>query len=332
MNLKSFPSLDRGASSTRAHPHAMGQHKLINRSIVASLLSLAAVATVSQPEKAGAVDLNFATRLEANNATNLAGANLGNGYTGNVIRYTNVATNGTTTIDARITATPFGTGYSFVGHLPNYSTATGQPAGDAGFIYQTNTLGAGGMTYTIDLFVADATHSFTTAYTAPDLRFSVYDVDGEPSQNEAVRVAKGTDLGGLAGYQVGTSGASLIAEDKGTSYLFSGRNANQLESDSSSAALLYFQNVSSVTFQFEADTTGLGTGGTNGVFSAIDGDVSLIGNNSTNFDTSGHATPVTGFGTYQVATKIPEPFSIIGSLIGGGVAFGMRKKLKATSK
>jgi hypothetical protein len=30
--------------------------------------------------------------------------------------------------------------------------------------------------------------------------------------------------------------------------------------------------------------------------------------------------------------KIPEPFTIVGSLIGGGAAFGIRKKLKATSK
>jgi hypothetical protein len=337
MNLKSFPSLDRGASSTRAHPHSMGQHQL-NRSIVASVLSLAAVATVYQPEKAGAVDLSFAT-IDTTRSTssnpNTFGFNFGSGVSANTIYYTNVASG----VDARITASVFnGTGsYLFNQSIYNYSAnTTGQPTGDAAFLYYNNAttttgLGTGGMRYTIDLFQTNGTtHTYSTAYVAPDLRFSVYDVDGEAPQSEAVRVAKGdiATNSGLAGYQVGTSAASLIASEDATSYLFSGRNLNQPETDSSSAVLLYFQNTSSVTFQFESNTTS-GTVA-NPIFSGIDGDVSTIG--STNFDTSGHATSTTGFGTYQTATKIPEPFTIIGSLVGGAVAFGMRKKLKATSK
>jgi hypothetical protein len=351
MNLKSFPSLDRGASSTRAHPHSMGQHKL-NRSIVASVLSLAAVATVCQPEKAAAVDLVFSTVTTANGnttglTTNLFGAGLGNGYTGRIIDYTNVAGG----VNARVTATTFGNNYSFVGHLNNYNSANGttQPNGDAGFIYQiaANQTGAGGMTYKIDLFDATFGNGWTQAYVAPDLRFSVYDVDGENSsttgpgttqgiynQSEAVRVFKGDTAtnSGFAGYQVGTATNSLVPTEDANSYLFTGPSTNYLETNVVGAALLYFQNTSSVTFQFEANTSSPTNPNPNGVFSAIDGDVSLIGNNATNFDASGHATTTAGFGMYQTATKIPEPFSIFGSLIGGGVAFGMRKKLKATSK
>jgi hypothetical protein len=346
MNLKSFTSLDRGASSTRAHPHKMGQHQL-NRSIVASLLSLAAVATVSQPEQAAAIDLNFTTSLDATNVATPGGLSLGAAYNGSTMRFINVATG----IDARITATAFGANYSYAGTIPNYYSVNGttQPNGDLAPIYQiaTNQLGAGGLTYTIDLFATDGTtHNFSTAYVAPDLRFSVYDVDGENptttgagttqstfNQSEAVRVFKGTASSGFAGYQVGSASNALIPTEDATSYLFQGRSVNQLETSPLGAALLYFQNTSSVTFQFEANTTSpVNTTAVNPVFSAIDGDVSLIGNNSTNFDSSGHATPAAGFGTYTTAQKIPEPFSIIGSLIGGGVAFGMRKKLKASSK
>jgi hypothetical protein len=338
MNLKSFPSRSSDASSTRAHPHSMGQHQL-NRSILASVLSLAAVATVGQAERAGAVDLNFATIDTTRNTavtTNPAGfANNGPGVTASVIYYTNVAAG----MDARITATTFnGTGtYAFDKHIFNYSALSPatQPTGDNALrYYNTGALGTGGLTYKIDLFQTDGTiHNYSTAYVAPDLRFSVYDVDGEPSpstQTEAVRVFKGTDTSGFVGYQVGTTAAALTPADQGDSYLFSGKNVNQLEDDPSSAALLYFQNTSSVTFQFEANTTA--GSGNNPVFSAIDGDVSLIGNNSTNFDSNGRATPAAGFGSYVVATKIPEPFTVIGSLIGGGVALRMRKKLKATSK
>jgi hypothetical protein len=345
MNLKSFPSRSSDASSTRAHPHSMGQHQL-NRSIVASLLSLAAMATVSQPDRAGAVDLSFGTPIASQG--NNVNTGFGNGYNGVTMDFLNVAAG----IDARVTRSMFGANYSFVGHVPNYSAANGttQPNGDIAPVYQiaTNQIGKGGMTYTIELFASGGT--FSTAYVAPSLRFSVYDVDGENpltsgpgvtsqstvSQNEAVRVFKGNlaTNSGFSGYQVGSDNTTnLTVSEDANSYLFSGRSVNQLETNTSGATLLYFENTNSVTFQFEADTITPLTNGANPVFSAIDGDVSLIGNNTTNFDpTTGHATPAAGFGTYQTATKIPEPFTIIGSLIGGGVAFGMRKKLKATNK
>jgi hypothetical protein len=37
-------------------------------------------------------------------------------------------------------------------------------------------------------------------------------------------------------------------------------------------------------------------------------------------------------GTNPDATAVPEPFTIIGTLIGGTAAVRMRKKLKATTK
>jgi hypothetical protein len=337
MNLKSFPSLDRGASSTRAHPHSIGQHQL-NRSIVASLLSLAAVATVSQPDRAVAIDLNFSTidtTLDTSTSTNFYNFNFGPGVANSVIHYKNVSAG----VDARITASVTGANYSFTENIYNYSAvAAGQPAGDAAFFYQIapNFTGLGTMNYKIDLFASGSNYS--TAYVAPDLRLFAYDIDGEAIQGEALRVAKDTGTGGLVGYQVGSAANALIVTDNSTNYLFSGRNVNLAETNTSGGVLLYFQNTSSVDLQFEANTitaqgpaaAPAGTPNGNPVFSAIDGDVSLIG--STNFDASGYATTAAGFSTYKAAQKIPEPFSIIGSLVGGAVAFGMRKKLKATSK
>jgi hypothetical protein len=295
-------------------------------------LTLAAVSTVSQSEKAAAIDLNFNTTTQTQVNTNPFNFNFGPGVSSNVVNYTNVASG----IDVRITATT-STGYSFVEHIPNYSTTNPapQPVGDAAFLYQSNatTTGAGGMTYKMDFFATDGiTHNFTTAYTAPDLRFLVYDVDGESTQGEAVRIAKGA---GLFGYQVGNTTQALIPTEDGSSYLFSGRDVNVAETNTAGSTILYFKNVNSVTFGFEADTRS-SNGSANPVFSAIDGDVSLIGQNSINFDSSGHATPLAGFGTFvstaSTAEPVPEPFTIIGTLIGGTAAFRMRKKLKASSE
>jgi hypothetical protein len=303
---------------------------------------MAVAAVASQTEQAAAIDLNFNTTTQTQTNTNPFNFNFGPGVgnsgpinsnnpTGStgpvVVNYTNVATiSPGVTVDARITAQTFGSNHSFVEHIPNYSSViAGQPTGDASFLYQiaANQTGAGGMTYKIDLFEGGS--SFTNAYTAADLRFLVYDVDGESNgngiiQTEAVRIAKGT---GLVGYQVGSTAQALIPTENSLSYLFSGRNINIAETNTDGAAIFYFQNTNSVQFQFEANTQQIVGTGNNPVFSAIDGDLSLIGQNTN-----------TGFGAVvsTASTAVPEPFTIIGSIVGGTAAFRMRKKLKSTSK
>jgi hypothetical protein len=272
-------------------------------------LTLSAVATVSQSEQAHAVvlDLNFTTPVETTFNTNPFNFNFGAGVGNNpldpsasntptgstgavVVRYKNVAAG----VDAIVTAKTFGTDYSFVEHIPNYlatnttaptTLANGKPYQDAAFLYQiaAGKTGLGGMEYTIDLFSAASTTynpltDFQTAYTAPDLRFLVYDVDGEAAQGEAVRIAKHT---GLVGYQVGKQDPAtptinpLTVLDAPDSYLFSGHDTNYAETNTAGAAILYFQNVKSVNFQFEANTRTSSTNN-NPVFSAIDGDLSLV--------------------------------------------------------
>jgi hypothetical protein len=356
--------------------------KSLASSGIFTALTLAVGATVSQPEKAAAVDLNFNTTTQTQVNTNPFGFNFGSGVgnTGTVattanpnpnrinpngttaatvVNYTNVATiSPGVTIDARITAQTFGTGYSFVEHIPNYSVnAAGQPTGDAGFLYQiagTSTAGAtglgpGGMTYKIELFEGGGT--FSTAFVAPELRLLAYDVDGErnsgsvppgstglssANQGEAVRAFLGD---GLVGYQVGTNPNSLVPETSldGTSIVFTGPGINYPEDNTTGAAILYFQNTSAVTLQFEADTLTPESTNSNPVFAAIDGDLSLIPNNTTNFDSNGYATTAAGFsgivavGAPSSSTAVPEPFTIVGTLVGGTAALRLRKKLKSTN-
>jgi len=277
-------------------------------------LALAVAATVGRPEKATAVNLVFNNPVQSNNTANVGGFGLP-GYSGAIIDYRNVATG----IDARVTAAAFGTAYSFQGHLPNYISA-GNSNGDAGFIYQANQAGSGGMTYKFDFYQTDGTtHNFTTLATPLDFSFLVYDVDGEATQSEALRVSKGNGSSGLKSYQIGNSAtASLTATENATNYLFSGRGTNVAETSVNGDVILNFVNTNSVTLQFEATTTG--STFPNGVFSGIDGDLSIL------------PKTVGTFNPTVTANQIPEPLTVIGTFVGGTAAFRMRKKLKSTNK
>ncbi|MCY7337321.1 MAG: hypothetical protein LH613_14090 [Chamaesiphon sp.] len=304
MKTNSFQSLCRNTSLT-----------------LAGALTLAAVSTASQADKAAAVNLKFNNPVEASDFTYTTGA-LGPGISSRIVRFASVATG----IDAKVTATPFtgaapggtGTDYTFSGHLPNYSTAAGEPAADLGFKYDigANRTGKGGLTYQIEFFNTGS--NYTTAIAPANFRFLVYDVDGEPAQKEAVRIAKNS---GLVSYQLGgNTSSALTFSQNATSYLFSGRGVDQLENDSSGAAIFNFDKVNAVTFQFEADTT-TSSGTANRVFSAIDGDLSYL----SSFSNGGAAS-------FGAVVAVPEPFTVIGSIIGGTAAFRMRKKLKASTK
>lgn len=289
-----------------------------NHSIFASLL-MAVAATASQADKAAAINLKFTNPVESSDFTYTTGA-LGPGISSRIVRFASVATG----IDAKVTATPFtgaapggtGTDYTFSGHLPNYSTAPLEPSGDLGFKYDiaANKTGKGGLTYQIEFFNTGS--DYTTAIAPANFRFLVYDVDGEPAQNEAVRIAKNS---GLVSYQLGGNTASALQFSQDTtSYLFSGRGVDQLENDSSGAAIFNFDNINKVTFNFEADTI-TSNNSANRVFSAIDGDLSYL----SSFTNGGAAS-------FGPVVAVPEPFSIIGTLVGGTAALRMRKKLKAT--
>jgi hypothetical protein len=298
-------------------------------SILAGSLTLAVAANAIHTEQSAAIDLKFnsidTTRSTYNVNGPIPGSANGEIVTSNSVFYKNVA-NG---VDAKITATATGSNYRFDIHEVNY-TAAGNSNGDSAFDYsiRANSLGQGGLTYQIELFTTTGgVHNFTTAYVAPELRFLVYDVDGESLQSEAVRIAKSASF---IGYQTGTSANALIPSSDATSYLFSGRNANISETDASSAAMLYFANTNTVTLNFEANTTTASTN-RNYVFSAIDGDLSIIGATGTPFNSRTFTGYNAFVSTSTPTTAVPEPFTIIGTLVGGTAALRMRKKLKAST-
>ncbi|WP_310413345.1 PEP-CTERM sorting domain-containing protein, partial [Chamaesiphon sp. OTE_8_metabat_110] len=232
--------------------------------------------------------------------------------------------------------------------LPNYSTAANEPAGDAGFVYTAASGGtggagtgvAGGLSYTFDFYNSGGTFTTRTTAQGLNLRFLVYDVDGEPSQGEAVRIAKGNGTSGFISYQRGNGGTSvagntvgpLIVTEDLNNYTFTGQNDNIAETNSAAATVFNFQNTNSVTFNFEA-LTRAGSATDNPVFSAIDGDLSILGAT----ETLKQVSLLTNFGPVVTAnaagttTPVPEPFTIIGTLVGGTAALRMRKKLKASS-
>jgi hypothetical protein len=282
---------------------------------------MAIAAVASQTDKATAVDLNFSNPVQATNITNLQNI-YGAAYSGTKFDFAGVAPN----VNATVTATVSGTGYTFQAHVPDYSSTAGEPDGDLGLRYEASQNTSGGLSYKIELWDSTVGNGYTSASIAPELRFLVYDVDGEASQGEYLRFAKNS---GLVGYQLGNSPtAAMTYSDQGTSHLFSGRNLNQNENNSSGAGIFYFQNVSSVSFGFEAITrSGATSTSRNGIFSAIDGDLSYLPS-FTNVN-GGTTLGAASFGAYQ---SVPEPFTVIGSIIGGTAAFRMRKKLKSTNK
>ena len=171
-------------------------------------LTLAAVSTVSHTEKAAAAALNlsFANPVEANDITDSRFGTGVNAYSGRVINFTNVVTTNGVQVDARMTATAFGSGYSFVEHIPKYNAnGAATAATEDAFLYQIDgsSTGKGGLNYKTDFF----NHATNNAYTLSDIRLNIYDIDGESVHSEAVRIAKGT---GLVGYQVANSATAVL--------------------------------------------------------------------------------------------------------------------------
>ncbi len=212
---------------------------------------------------AASIDLDFSNQVESNNTTDIYG--LGPAYTGNTISVLNVASHDGTTVDAKITASAFGS-YEFQYHIINHNY------GDMGFVVNSTGHGSGGLSYVFQLYDGTGSNSgsFNTPFAAEELSIMVYDVDGSGHQSENLR-AYSAD--GLISYQTGTNANSLVASTEGNSVLFTGPRQNFLESDSTGAVILNYANTSQFTLNFESETFYGSL--PNPVFSAIDGDLSM---------------------------------------------------------
>lgn len=240
-------------------------------------------------------------------------AGIGDYYTGNVMDFLNVSPTSGATIDARVTASTVGN-VSFEGHYPNYnSPSTDEPNDDLGHVYIANGAGTGGIDYTIEFFVGGT--NFITPFTVEDFRLMIYDVDGESFQSESV-TASNDD--GLVGYQLPTTDEFEVVQN-GEEYTFNGPGTNRSETDPSAAVILYFSDTSSVTFNLRA-TTLSSSPLPNGVFSAIDGDLSLLGG----------IDPVNDPG-FDDFTPTPEPSSSMMLMIGAIASLMVRRRTGAAS-
>jgi len=270
------------------------------RSIVVAACVLSPVALQAQ----NYYDLDFSNPVQATNAHD----SLGNYYTGNTTDFTNVAPTSGKSVDLRARVTKTAGNYSFVGTYPDYGSVTGEPSGDLGYRYQADGYGVGGITYNLGFYQGGGT--FSNQLVVNDFRLMIYDVDGESWQSESVRV---NTSDGFYGYQLPTSGGVTVRNEGNGNFLFTGPGVDRSETDSSGAFILYFRNTSSINLQMESNTyaTVGGKAGPlpNPVFSAIDGDLSMLDGNTTSF------------GNVNV---VPEP-SI--ALLGlGSIIFFLRRK------
>ncbi|MFT4177256.1 MAG: hypothetical protein QM627_11445 [Luteolibacter sp.] len=243
------------------------------------------------------VDLDFSNHTQATNGS----GDLGPHYTGPVMNFTNVAAASGKNIDLVASVSATSGNYSFVATYPDYSSAVKQPDGDLGFVYQANGYGIGGITYTLDFYQGGG--SFTDSLAINNFRLMMYDVDGESWQSESVRVYVAD---GFYGYQLPTVGGITVTDEGNGSFLFTGPGVNRAETDPSAAFILYFRNTSSINLEMVADTyerVGRQKGPLpNQVFSAIDGDLSMLNGDMSSF---GNITLV----------PVPEPSSLILGLL-----------------
>ncbi len=226
------------------------------------------------------VNLVFSNPVQPTNGT--APGGLGEWNTSTVLDFTNVAPGSGDDVDMRMTITGVTTPrYRYDGSLPNYSSLPGQPEGDAGVVYTyvggTN-YGPGGLMCTLQFFQGGGT--FTTPVVLPEFRLLLYDIDGESVQSESIRVFTAD---GFTSYQLpGVGGTTHVAEAGGATHLFTGPGGNVPEDDVTGAFILNYANTGLIRLQMVANTSS--GNNNNGIFTGIDGDLSLIGGNTGAFD------------------------------------------------
>ena len=258
--------------------------------LIATAASICAVTAVN------AATLSFDTLVGSADGTTVIGNS--SVVTSKTARFTNVATDDGRTVDARITATvkdgtdfgDVGTAGNFgdAGFIPDYQPGGDTNAADLGFLFYGNGINStpNGITVAFDFFdgTADLAGSFSQAITVAELNFAIYDVDGESraagGSSDQTETFSAFISDGLVSYQLGNTTQALIAAQMGDTVTFSGPNQNFSESDASGAAILTYANTSAFTLDFNSvQSYGANK---NGVFSAFDGDLSLV--NSADFN------------------------------------------------
>ena len=234
--------------------------------------------------------LDFSQNVQATNAIYPNNSTLGpEYYSGFTFDFVNVTTSNGQAVDARVTILSTSGDYNFVGWIPDYNSASGQPEGDLGVYYRHDgnfAFPTGGITFSMSFYEGGGT--FTNAAVLSDFRFLIYDHDGEPGQHESIRTYEDD---GFTGYQL-RDGSGIHTHDEGDSWRFDAGGTNLSETGPEGGFIAYYQNTSSIRFDMFATTYPTNPSGNNGVFAAFDGDLSV-----TNGGTG-------GFGAF---VPVPEP-------------------------
>jgi len=272
--------------------------------IASSKLPLIALACFAfgfmDAEAAQSVDLDFSNPVGTQQSDQYFG--LGPVINSATMSYLGVANVGGTSVDMRVTASVYGS-YQFYGHYGDYNQALNQPEGDMGLLYYNTGVGSGGLDYLLEFYVGGT--NFSTRYTLNQFDLMVYDVDGEANQTESFRTYNSD---GLLSYKLAQNN-SLTATKISGGMNFMGGGTDLSEQDASGAVILTYANTNAVTLHFQSTTS---SGQYNGVFSAIDGDLSM-----TNDDPAG---------TWASAVPVPEPSSALLVIIFGMFAVGRRSR------
>ncbi|MEM9478555.1 MAG: hypothetical protein AAGA58_02720, partial [Verrucomicrobiota bacterium] len=228
------------------------------------------------------------------------------------IGFLNAANFGGQSVDVRVTATTLGNA-TLIGYFPNYSSsAASSPGGDLGVLYQNNGLGYGGVRYEMEFYESGT--GFGTALNAPDVQLLLYDLDGESGFHTQTESATVEVADGLTNYSLGTAASGVTVTDNGSTLTFNGNNSSSFDGTSAAAAIVTYENTSSITVTFES--TAISGSTSNPAFVAFDGNLNFAADFDNGFDP---VTPV---------APIPEPTVPLFSLLAG-ILLGFRRCCQA---
>ncbi len=248
--------------------------------------------------------LDFSHNVQANNAIYPNNSTLGpEYYSGYTLDFLNVTSQGGQTVDARVTVVSTSGNYNFVGWIPDYNSASGQPEGDLGVYYRhdgffdppdpqnpnAERFSSGGISYTISFYEGGGAFSTSTALS--EVGFLIYDFDGEPYQSEGMRLYESD---GFAGYRIYNGSGIHTSSGQGV-WDFHAGGVNLSETGPQGSFIAYYQNTSSIHFDLYSTTSTYNPAGNNGVFAAFDGDLSLVGGQT---------------GSYSPFVAVPEPATL----------------------
>jgi hypothetical protein len=251
------------------------------------------------------IDLDFSNNVQITNAIYPNQSTLGpDYYSGLVFDFRDVAFVDGAAVDARVSLNYQSPGYEFVGYIPDYNQTPSGPEGDLGVYYRYNgdfANPSGGISFQISFFEGGT--NYTNPQTLSDVRFLIYDHDGEEGQSENIRTYLAD---GFIGYQTHYV-SDITAYDQGETWRFVGKGATYPEDSPDGGFIAYYHDTSSI--RFDSFSTALNTlpAANYGIFAAYDGDLSLINGDTTNF---GKIIPIP-----EVSTPLLAIFSLLNSTV-----------------